>query len=98
MRLIDADALRKEHCKGCSIFAQEDCKTDPVCASLMWVHEAPTIDAVPVVRCKDCKHYKPGKYFTDINFCQRLPYYAEKGGLNVADDDFCSYGERRSDD
>lgn len=50
-----------------------------------------------LVRCKDCKHYKPGKHFTDINFCQRLPYYAKKGGLNVADDDFCSYGERRSD-
>ena len=51
-----------------------------------------------LVRCKDCKHYKPGKYFKDINFCHRLPYYAEKGGLNVADDDFCSYGERRSND
>ena len=62
------------------------------------VDRHPTIDAVPVVRCKDCKHYKPGKYFKDINFCHRLPYYAEKGGLNVADDDFCSYGERRSDE
>ena len=96
-RVIDADALRKEHCKGCSADIQEFCKDDPVCASLMWLNEAPTIDAVPVVRCKECKYYKPGKYFKDINFCHRLPYYAEKGGLNVADDDFCSYGERRSE-
>ena len=54
--------------------------------------------AVPVVRCKDCVHYRAGKHFTDINFCQRLPYYAEKGGLNTADNDFCSYGERRDSD
>ena len=23
-----------------------------------WLNSAPTIDAVPVVRCKDCKHYE----------------------------------------
>ena len=54
-----------------------------------------TIDAVPVVRCKDCKYYRYGKHFTDIKFCQRLPYYAAEGGLDTADDDFCSYGERK---
>ena len=62
------------------------------------VDDGPAIDAVPVVRCKDCVYYKPGKHFKDINFCQRLPYYAEKGGLNVSDEDFCSYGERRNAD
>lgn len=62
------------------------------------IENAPAADVVPVVRCKDCKHYRHGKYFTDINFCQRLPYYAEKGGLNTADNDFCSYGERRGSD
>ena len=60
------------------------------------VRTAPTVDAVEVVRCKDCVYYKPGKHFKDVNFCQRLPYYAEKGGLNVSDEDFCSHGERRS--
>ena len=43
-RLIDVDALREEHCKGCAPEIQEDCKTDPVCASMMWVVDAPTID------------------------------------------------------
>ena len=62
------------------------------------VRTAPNVDAVEVVRCKDCVYYKLGKHFKDINFCQRLPYYAEKGGLNVSDDDFCSYGERRNAD
>lgn len=61
------------------------------------LEKAPAADVIEVVRCKDCKHYKFGKHFTDIKFCQRFPYYAEKGGLNTSDDDFCSHGERRSD-
>ena len=49
-------------------------------------------DVVPVVRCKDCKHYEIGKdYLSYCNHCD--------GG--IADyprqDDFCSYGERRSE-
>ena len=48
-RLIDADALTKAHCEGCAADIQEMCKTDPVCASMMWVVEAPTVDAVEVV-------------------------------------------------
>ena len=94
MRLIDADALLKDVRQDKALSA---CLGDIVDVELL-VDDQPTIDAVPVVRCKDCKHYKHGKHFTDINFCQRLPYYAEQGGLNTADDDFCSYGERRSDD
>ena len=88
MRLIDADALRKEHCDGCPADIREGCKTDPVCASLMWVHEAPTIDAVPVVRCKDCVwHHRFGCAF-DTRHPDDVP----------KDDDFCSCGERRNDD
>ena len=52
-------------------------------------------DVVEVVRCKDCKWYNFGKYFNGIKFCQRLPIYAQNGGLNTADDDFCSYGEKK---
>ena len=48
MRLIDADALRKVHCEDCNHEAQEMCKSDPVCATLMWLDEAPTIEAEPV--------------------------------------------------
>ena len=48
MRLIDADALTQLHCEGCSEDVRAICKDDPVCASLMWVTEAPTIEAEPV--------------------------------------------------
>ena len=55
-RLIDADALIKAHCEGCSHEVQESCKTDPICASMMWIVEAPAVDAVEVVRRRNCKY------------------------------------------
>lgn len=88
MRLIDADALRKEHCEGCSADIQQDCKNDPVCASLMWVVEAPAIDAVPVVRCEDCKFFDIPE--RDCLWCYQLDREVRRGG-------FCFYGERRSE-
>ena len=91
MRLIDADALRKEHCEGCSADIQQDCKNDPVCASLMWGDEAPTIDAVPVVGCKECKHYEIHRPKVWEN-CERNGHL-----IPMSPDDFCSYGERRSE-
>ena len=57
-RLIDANALTKAHCEGCATDIQEMCKTDPVCASMMWVVEAPTVDAVEVVHGR-WKAHKP---------------------------------------
>ena len=48
-RLIDANALMKEHCEGCAQELQDVCKTDPVCPSMMWIVDAPTVDAVEVV-------------------------------------------------
>ena len=64
MRLIDADALMEEICEGCAGEIKAECKTDPFCASGMWIAEAPTVDAVPVVheRCKWCN----GDYHTKI--------------------------------
>jgi hypothetical protein len=48
-RLIDANALLKEHCGDCSLAQQKMCENDPVCGSAMWIVEAPTVDAVEVV-------------------------------------------------
>lgn len=45
----------------------------------------PSVDAVEVVRCRDCKHL-----FED-NGCP-LRYFRTH-----LEDDFCSYGERRAD-
>ena len=52
MRLIDGDALKKRVKESTAILSVK------VLAATL-VNTAPTIDAVPVVRCKGCKHFHP---------------------------------------
>lgn len=50
-----------------------------------------TVDAVPVVRCKDCAHYDMGvclKIYSDGNV-------HPEAWQSRKPDDFCSYGERK---
>ena len=81
MRLIDADALlegREDH--------------EMISAHLIW--NAPTIDAVPVVWCKDCKHRvytDEGESCPDDIVCDLW----ESDGFYETD--YCSWGERRAD-
>lgn len=51
------------------------------------LHSAPTVDAVPVVRCKDCCYYENGEC---VN-----PYIWMSDGAHMWPDPdfFCSYGE-----
>ena len=60
------------------------------------IETAPTVDAVEVVRCKDCKHYDNSE---GIQWCHlNSKFYP--GGVDwhsFPDDGFCSYGERRTD-
>ena len=57
------------------------------------LREAPTADAVEVVRCKDCKHYRPQKksahWENRANYCNRIVT------IKTRPYDFCSYGERK---
>lgn len=51
-RLIDADELKKS--------AYRESGAASIADMVVTVHDiddAPTIEAVPVIRCKDCKHY-----------------------------------------
>ena len=50
-------------------------------------------DVVPVVRCKDCKHYKPQSKSAHWN--STTPYCCRCTTVKVSPDDFCSYGERK---
>ena len=62
MRPIDADAL-KEIISGNSYILRDSINS--MNFGMFWdgieqaIDESPTIDAVPVVRCKDCKHRDP---------------------------------------
>lgn len=51
----------------------------------------PTVDAVPIVRCRDCKWDRPDTLLNKhwySRFC---------GSMEVRGDDFCSYGARKED-
>lgn len=55
------------------------------------VREQPTIDAVPVVRCEDCK-------FNELRTNEKMGiswHYCKLLHVDIDEDDFCSYGERK---
>ena len=89
-RLIDANAL---------ISYMDECSKESRFRvyygyAKSFIDDAPTIDAVPVVRCKDCKHYDMGvclKIYSDGNTHPEA-WQSRKS------EDFCSYGERKDDD
>lgn len=58
----------------------------------------PTIDAVPVVRCRECKFYRELRTKRH-NQLMRLCYRMGKHDMEypVKPDDFCSYGQRKED-
>ena len=77
MRLIDADVANRW-------MEQNEAYMD---AEIL--RAIPTVDAVPVVRCKDCKYayIKSFSAASGIVFCS-------SNMKAMQQDDFCSYGER----
>ena len=67
-RLIDADALIDAHYEACN---KDKRKMFPSWSlRLMW--DAPTVDAVPVVRCKECfmrADCKAAVFYGDDGYC-----------------------------
>ena len=54
------------------------------------INEMPTVDAVEVVRCRDCEHRG-----TDDCIFHIKGEPADEELLRKLDNDFCSYGERK---
>ena len=52
-------------------------------------YRIPAADVAPVVRCRECKYYKPDEFECGCDFAGGLPY--------VKADNFCSYGERKEE-
>ena len=84
MRLIDADALIS-YIDECS---QESRFRVYYGYAKSFIDDAPTIDAVSVVRCRECKHCDPENGHCDHPMGTAAP-------LKRKHDDFCSYGERK---
>ena len=63
----------------------------PIDTVMMLLTQAPTVDAVPVIRCFECKHawIHPCGYV----LCHRDGRSAYEMTFNL--DSFCSYGERK---
>ena len=59
-------------------------------AAFRRIYKAPTVDAVEVVRCKNCKHYSDSPYDNGDMMCDRWGEW-----IFPNDDDFCSCGERK---
>ena len=83
-RLIDANAL---------ISYMDECSKESRFRvyygyAKSFIDDAPTVDAVPVVRCKDCKHFK--RNLENDTYCSSV-----NGLTDPQEDDFCSYGERK---
>ena len=102
MRLIDADRAIKHYKALANIRHNEMCApvswADAFNEFILYLEQAPTVDAVEVVCCRDCKWYMPGELFTDIMFCHRLKKKNGKPAkYNFSADDFCSYGERKEE-
>lgn len=88
MRLIDATPLE------CQAKERKENEWNQRVSPTSWAHaeesflhrieDAPTVDAVVVTRCKDCRSYnKPKTGWCEVHLDREHP------------DDFCSYGKRK---
>ena len=59
------------------------------------VEDAPTVDAVPVVRCKDCKYCRTFYPIKEIDKEAIQVWYCDLYRCNRKPDEFCSDGERK---
>lgn len=91
MRLIDVDAFMEEHKHHWDCLSAND---------MYWKEQlenrTPTIDAVEVVRCCDCKFFV--KTYADF-MCKEIEYYCDHpcGMIDISYNSFCSYGVRKDD-
>ena len=92
MRLVDADQMvvdESEAYMSAQVQITDDLKWLVNFAAHSKIQkliaDTPTVDAVPVVRCKDCK-YRDGTPGQPNILCAQMH-----------EDDFCSYGECRED-
>ena len=87
-RLIDADALSEKLCET-TIFI----KDGEVFQRM--INDAPTVDAVEVVRCKDCKYHTNAWNTSNKSCCGYCTKLGAVAYYGVDAMDYCSFAERR---
>ena len=101
MRLIDAEALMKNIDEqlashdGLDMFDKETVYLIGVNDVVSYIVTATTVDAVEVIRCKDCKW----SYWQDETEWTYEGLYCRQYEASMNDDGYCSRGEKmRADD
>ena len=84
MRLIDADALIAEY---------DRVHVGEPGGARKLMENAPTVDAVPVVRCKDCKYAR----LTYSGECKYCDIWFPDEAVYLDGDEFCSAAERKEE-
>lgn len=59
------------------------------------IDRLPSVDAVPMVRCKDCKLYEEVEYYHPTEKATKRVCRLFKRQMQP--DDYCSYGKRKCD-
>lgn len=103
VRLIDPNALKSllievlERIKESPKMTRDEMHIISGCHMLCeMIDDAPTIDAVPVVRCRECKY----RGYDSCPMCHDEYYYDEDDGAdfwtvdNTEDDGFCNMGTK----
>lgn len=87
--LISRQAAKEKACSICRWEGTENCAE---CEHP--IDDLPIIDAVPVVRCKDCKYSE--HWYKDKRRC--FFWVVNEVGIGVFEDGFCNYAERKEND
>lgn len=110
MRIIDADVLyqKTEELEKQAREASRQAITEPTkekwntilaerSAFKYDITQMPTIDAVPVVRCKDCKYYEQNDDDYEGEQGEDSWGVCRNTGAGMMRCGYCSYGERKDD-
>lgn len=92
MRLINADALYKTIDQEADFYGGFGDNVITASELRRCIEMVPTIDAVPVVRCRECKFSQP--WYADKSRC----FLWHESGIDVFNDGYCSYGKRKEDE
>lgn len=92
MRLIDGDKLQEFPIRAnrCDKEHANEHFINGIETVLEYAEQLPTVDAVVVTHCKDCKYYDRGE-------CYHPRHERHLQSICQEDDDFCSYGERKEE-
>ena len=87
MRLIDADKALEQINEWLDQTGAIPLNTSYHFELLGCIEDCPTIDAVPVVRCKDCKHYNTIGCAKGFGWCENI----DRG---TSDNFYCANGKQ----